>query len=64
MLALRSIEITQAEKNFQVLVFIGKRTIAILPDRDIDLGDVNVEGETIYYEKNRLTGRIEVTVEG
>ena len=29
----------QAEKNFQVLVFIGKRTIAILPDRDVDLGD-------------------------
>lgn len=54
----------QAEKNFQVLVFIGKRAIAILPDRDVDLGDVNVEGKTIYYEKNRLTGRIEVTVEG
>jgi hypothetical protein len=54
----------QAEKNFQVLVFVGKRTIAILPDRDVDLGDVNVEGKTIYYERNRLTGRIEVTVEG
>jgi hypothetical protein len=25
---------------------------------------VNVEGKTIYYEKNRMTGRIEVTVEG
>jgi len=54
----------QAEKNFQVLVFIGKRTIAILPDRDVDLGDANAEGKTIYYKKNRLTGRIEVTVEG
>jgi hypothetical protein len=38
--------------------------IAILPDRDVDLGDVNVEGKTVYYEKNRATGRIEVTIEG
>jgi hypothetical protein len=35
-----------------------------LPDRDVDLGDVNVEGKTIYYQKNRLTGRIEVTGRG
>jgi hypothetical protein len=53
----------QADKNVQVLVFIGRRTIAILPDRDVDLGDANVEGKTIYYQKNRLTGRIDVTVE-
>jgi hypothetical protein len=43
----------QAQKNSQLLVFIGKRAIAILPDRDVDLGDVNLEGNTIYYEKNR-----------
>jgi len=54
----------QAQKNSQLLVFIGKRAIAILPDRDVDLGDVNLEGNTIYYEKNRATGRIEVTVSG
>lgn len=53
----------QAQKNSQ-LVFIDKRVIAILPDRDVDLGDVNLEGNTIYYEKNRMTGRIEVTVSG
>jgi Fe-S-cluster containining protein len=54
----------QAQRNCQVLVFIGTRVIAILPDRDVDLGDVNVEGKTVYYEKNRATGRIEVTIEG
>jgi hypothetical protein len=44
------------------LVFIGKRAIAVLPDRDVDLGDVNLEGNAIFYERNRATGRIEVTV--
>jgi hypothetical protein len=45
-------------------VFIGTKAIAILPDRDVELGDVNVEGKAIYYQMNRATGRIEVTVEG
>ena len=49
-------------EEFQLLVFIGKRAIAVLPDRDVDLGDVNLEGNAIFYEKNRMTGRIEVTV--
>ena len=61
---LKQWSVIQAQKNHQLLVFIGPRAIAILPDRDVDLGDVNVEGKTIYYQKNRVTGRIEVTVEG
>ena len=60
---LKRLSAFQAQKNSQ-LVFIDKRVIAILPDRDVDLGDVNLEGNTIYYEKNRMTGRIEVTVSG
>jgi hypothetical protein len=47
-----------------MIVFIGTRGIAILPDRDVDLGEVNIEGKAIYYQVNRATGRIEVTVEG
>jgi Fe-S-cluster containining protein len=54
----------QAQRNGQMIVFIGTRGIAILPDRDVDLGDVNIEGKAIYYRVNRATGRIEVTVEG
>ena len=54
----------QAQRNGQMLVFIGTKAIAILPDRDVELGDVNVEGKAIYYQMNRATGRIEVTVEG
>jgi len=59
---LKRLSAVQAQKNSQLLVFIAKRAIAILPDRDVDLGDVNLEGNTIFYEKNRATGRIEVTV--
>ena len=54
----------QAQRNGQMLVFIGTKAIAILPDRDVELGDANVEGKAIYYQMNRATGRIEVTVEG
>ena len=61
---LKRLSAFQAQKNSQLLVFIDKRVIAILPDRDVDLGDVNLEGNTIYYEKDRITGRIEVTVSG
>ena len=59
---LKRMSAVQAQKNSQLLVFIGKRAIAVLPDRDVDLGDVNLEGNAIFYEKNRTTGRIEVTV--
>jgi hypothetical protein len=59
---LKRLSAVQAQKNSQLLVFIGKRAIAVLPDRDVDLGDVNLEGNAIFYEKNRTTGRIEVTV--
>lgn len=61
---LKRLSAFQAQNNSQLLVFIDKRAIAILPDRDVDLGDVNLEDNTIYYEKNRMTGRIEVTVSG
>lgn len=37
-----------ADRDFQVLVCIGKRTIAILPDRDVDLGSVEPEEYVIY----------------
>jgi len=59
---LKRLSAVQALKNSQLLVFIGKRAIAVLPDRDVDLGDVNLEGNAIFYEKKRMTGRIEVTV--
>ncbi len=59
---LKRMSAVQAQKNSQLLVFIGKRAIAVLPDRDVDLGDVNLEGNAIFYERNRATGRIEVTV--
>jgi len=59
---LKRLSAVQALKNSQLLVCIGKRAIAVLPDRDVDLGDVNLEGNAIFYEKNRMTGRIEVTV--
>ena len=59
---LKRLSAVQALKNSLLLVFIGKRAIAVLPDRDVDLGDVNLEGNAIFYEKNRMTGRIEVTV--
>ena len=49
-------------KNRQVIVRVGKRAIAILPDKEIDLGDVSAES-MIYYRRNALTGLIEVTVE-
>jgi hypothetical protein len=49
---LKRLSAFQAQNNSQLLVFIDKRAIAILPDRDVDLGDVNLEDNTIYYEKN------------
>ncbi|MDX7949599.1 hypothetical protein P7D22_00200 [Lichenihabitans sp. Uapishka_5] len=46
-----------ASRNNQILVFVGKRATAILPDRDLDLGIVEVGDEVIY----RVAGsRIEV----
>ena len=46
-----------AAANHQILVFNGKRATAVLPDRDVDLGTVEVGDEVIYSPKN---GRIEV----
>ena len=46
-----------ASSNNQVLVFIGRRAIAVLPDRDEDLGAVEV-GDRIIYRMAQ--GRIEV----
>ena len=48
---LKRLSAVQAQKNSQLLVFIGKRAIAVLPDRDVDLGDVNLAGNAIFYEK-------------
>ena len=46
-----------APSNHQILVFHHKRATAILPDRDVDLGTVEVGDEVVY----RMTGnRIEV----
>ena len=46
-----------AASNHQILVFNGKRATAILPDRDEDLGTVEVGDEVIYRIAN---GRIVV----
>ena len=37
-----------ADRDFQVLVCIGKRTIAILPERDLDLGTVEPDERVVY----------------
>ena len=46
-----------AASNHQILVFNGKRATAILPDRDVDLGIVEVGDEVIYRP---AAGRVEV----
>lgn len=46
-----------AATNHQILVFNGKRAVAILPDRDVDLGVVEVGDAIEYGVKN---GRIEI----
>ena len=46
-----------ADTNNQILVFNGKRATAILPDRDVDLGIVEVGDEVIY---RRVGSRLEV----
>ena len=45
--------------NHQVLVFEGKRATAILPDRDVDLGTVEVGDEVMY---RRGPGGVELQV--
>lgn len=46
-----------AAANRQILVFNGTRATAVLPDRDLDLGTVDVGDEVIYHV---VQGRIEV----
>ena len=46
-------------KGFQILVFHGTRATAVLPDRDVALGTVNV-GDTVLY--HTADGRTEVEV--
>ncbi len=41
-----------AASNHQILVFHGKRATAVLPDRDVDLGLVEVGDDVIYRLKN------------
>ena len=48
-----------AGSNHQILVFQGKRATAVLPDRDVDLGSVEVGDEVIYRAR---AGRIDVEV--
>ncbi|UDL94681.1 YkgJ family cysteine cluster protein [Lichenihabitans sp. PAMC28606] len=36
-------------RNHQILVFNGLRATAVLPDRDVDLGSVEVGDEVIYH---------------
>jgi hypothetical protein len=45
-----------AGRDFQVLVCIGKRTFAILPDEDVDLGVVELD-ERVVYEREDDAGR-------
>ncbi len=40
-----------AKADHQILVFNGKRGTAILPDRDLDLGTVEVGDEVIYHAR-------------
>lgn len=46
-----------AYSNHQILVFNGRRATAVLPDRDVELGIVDVGDDVIYRLMN---GRIEV----
>ena len=43
--------------NRQILVFHGTRATAVLPDRDVELGTVDVGDRVIYHV---VEGRIEV----
>ena len=44
-----------AASHHQILVFHGKRATAVLPDRDVDLGVVEVGDDVIYHlENNRV----------
>ena len=40
------------ESQQQVVVYIRKRTIVILPDKDVDLGDLEV-GDQIWFGRRR-----------
>jgi hypothetical protein len=44
------------ERDFQVVVFVGKRAIAILHDRDVDLGVLG-DDERIVYRRELEGGR-------
>lgn len=46
-----------SDKGHQILVFNGRRATALLPDRDVDLGIVEV-GDSVVYRS--AGGRIEV----
>jgi hypothetical protein len=46
-----------AGTDFQVVVFVKQRAIAILPDRDVDLGTLG-QDETIVYERGFENGRL------
>jgi hypothetical protein len=56
---LRRMAAVQAERRGQVVVFVGRRAIAILPDRDVDLGEYDKVGQTILYSRDPASGALD-----
>ena len=48
---------TGLEAQKQVVVYIRKRTIVVLPDKDVDLGDLEVGDQIWVGAQNTLTGK-------
>jgi hypothetical protein len=47
-----------AEVNAQVLVNVGKRVVAVLPNKEVDLGEVEAEDHIMVGELNVLLGHL------
>jgi hypothetical protein len=52
-----------ARSNHQILVFNGRRATAVLPDRDVDLGIVEI-GDQVIYHPGRRTIDVELRRQG
>ncbi|WP_406853709.1 hypothetical protein ABEG18_14200 [Alsobacter sp. KACC 23698] len=59
---LKRMAAVQAGRRGQVIVFVKDRAVAILPDREVDLGVIDQAGQEIRYSENPATGRIDVRV--
>jgi Fe-S-cluster containining protein len=57
---LRRMAAIQEARKGQVVVFIGKRAIAVLPDREVDLGEVDKAGQMIVYARDPHSGTLAV----